>query len=67
MKLEVNPDNAFTGHILDFVELDGTVSLSLDDVDAVVDRVNDTLSWTVAEQPWKDGDQLMVRVREALP
>ena len=65
--MEVNPDNAFADHILDFVELDGTVSLSLDDVYAVVDSVNDTLSWTVSDQPWEDGDLLMVRVREALP
>ena len=62
VKLEVNPDDALAGHILEFVELDGTVSLSLDDVDAVVDSVNDTLSWTVAEQPWEDGDLLMVRI-----
>ena len=59
VKLEVNPYDAFTGQILDFIELDGTVSLSLDAVYATVDTANDTLTWTVASQPWEDGDQLI--------
>ena len=52
-----------TGHILDFIALDGTVSLSL----AVADAAEDagTLSWTVASQPWNAGDKMMLRVRKA--
>ena len=52
-----------TGHVLDFIALDGTVSLSL----AVADAAEDagTLTWTVATQPWNAGDKLMLRVREA--
>ena len=65
MKLEVTPNGALADHMLDFIELDGTVSLSLDVVDATVDSANDTLSWSVASQPWEDGDKLMVRIREA--
>ena len=67
VEVEVTPDDALDDHILDIIELDGTVSLSLDVVDAAVDRANDTLSWSVASQPWEDGDLLMVRIREASP
>ena len=65
VKLDVTPDDALDEHIVDFIELDGTVSLSLDVADATVDAANDTLSWSVSEQPWHDGDKLMVRIREA--
>ena len=52
-----------TGHILDFIALDGTVSLSL----AVADAAEDagTLTWPVASQPWNAGDKMMLRVRKA--
>jgi hypothetical protein len=39
------------------------VPLSLKVADATVDSANDTLSWSVASQPWADGDKLMVRIR----
>ena len=33
-----------------------------------MDAANRTLSWAVAEQPWHDGDLLMVRIkREVVP
>ena len=63
VKIGVSPDDALADQIVDIIELDGTVSLSLDVADATVDSANDTLSWTVSEQPWDDGDQLMVRIR----
>ncbi len=64
VKVEVNPSDALTGQLLDFIELDGTVSLSLNAADATVDTVNDTLSWAVDSQPWEDGDLLMLRISE---
>ena len=64
VKLEVSPHTGLSGHVVDFIELDGTASLSLNADDATVDAANDTLSWAVASQPWEDGDELMVRVRE---
>ena len=67
VKVEVTPNAALAGHIVDIIKLDGTVSLSLDDADATVDDANDTLSWSVSSQPWEDGDLLMVRIREAPP
>ena len=65
VKLEVTPNGALAGHKLDFIELDGSVSLSLVVDEATVNAANGTLSWAVAEQPWEDGDKLMVRIREA--
>ena len=64
VEVEVTPDDALFDHIVDIIELDGTVSLSLDVADATIDRVNDTLNWSVPSQPWEDGDKLMVRIRE---
>ena len=60
------PPAALSGHVVDFIELDGTVSLSLNVSDTTEDAANETLSWTVASQPWDDGDKLMVRIREVL-
>ena len=65
VKLEVSPHTGLSGHVLDFIVLDGSVSLSLHADDATVDAANDTLSWSVPSQPWDDGDELMVRVRGA--
>ena len=67
VEVEVTPDDALDDHIVDIIELDGTVSLSLDVFDATVDSANDTLSWNVSSQPWEDGDLLMVRIREVPP
>ena len=67
VKLEVSPHTVVAGHAVDFIELDGSVSLSLHADDATVDAANDTLSWSVASQPWEDGDELMVRVRRSTP
>ena len=67
VKIEVSRDDALAGHVLDFIELDGTTSLSLNADQATVDAANDTLSWSVGSQPWDDGDELMVRVRRSTP
>ncbi len=65
VKVKVSPHTGLAGHRLDFIELDGSVSLSLVVDEATVDAANGTLSWAVAEQPWEDGDKLMVQIREA--
>ncbi len=70
VKVEVVPDDALAGHVVDIIELDGSVSLSLDVADATVDPSTGSgqavaLSWRVSSQPWEDGDKLMVRIREA--
>ncbi len=65
VKLTLSPHTGLTGQTVEFIELDGSVSLSLDVADATVDAANGTLSWSVDSQPWEDGDMLMVRIREA--
>ena len=62
-KLKLTPHTTLAGRVLDFIELDGTVSLSLLIDDATVDAANNTLSWSVSPQPWDDGDKLMLRIR----
>ena len=62
VKMKVSPHTGLAGHKLDFIELDGTVSLSLDVDDATVDAANKTLSWTVTPQPWENSDKLMLRI-----
>ena len=64
VKIKVNPHTGLANHKLDFIELDGSISLSLAVDDATVDGANKTLSWTVSEQPWEDGDKLMLRIAE---
>ena len=62
VKVKVSPHTGLEGHRLDFIELDGAVSLSLVVDEATVDAANGTLSWQVSEQPWHSGDKLMVRI-----
>ena len=64
VNLKLTPHTALAGRVVDFIELDGKVSLSLIVDDATVDAANDTLSWEVASQPWQSGDELMVRIRD---
>ncbi len=52
-------------HLLDFIALDGSVSLSLDVSDAT--EADGVLSWTVASSPWSAGDKLMLRIRQPRP
>ena len=65
VNITLTPHTGLANHVLDFIALDGTVSLSLHANEATVDPANNTLSWNVASQPWEDGDLLMLRIREA--
>ena len=58
------PHVSLSGHVLDFIELDGSVSLSLSAADATMDNTAGAYSWSVTSQPWEDGDKLMLRIRE---
>ena len=55
---------SLSGYVLEFIALDGSVSLSLFTDSATVDSTAGTYSWPMTSQPWEDGDQLMVRIRE---
>ena len=52
------------GQVLDFIDLNGKVALSLFADDATVDSTAGTYSWPMTSQPWADGDKLMLRIRE---
>ncbi len=67
VKMKVSPHTALTGQILHIIELEGSVSLSLNVDAATIDPANNTLSWSVSSQPWHDGDKLMLRIHKAVP
>ena len=67
VRVKVVSWEALSDHVLDFIELDGTVSLSLNVTNSAVDDASDTLTWSVSSQPWEDGDKLLVRIRRAAP
>ena len=55
---------SLSGHVLDFIALDGSVSLSLFTDSATVDSTAGTYSWPMTTRPWENGDKLMLRIRE---
>ena len=65
LTLELSPAASLIGHALDFIALDGSVTLSLDGGAATVS--GGTLTWSVADQPWQAGDLLMLRIRTGSP
>ena len=60
--LSLSPYSSLSGHNLDFIELDGSVSLSLPVSSATADSSAGTLTWSVSDQPWHNGDLLMLRI-----
>ena len=62
--LELDDYVSLSGQALDFIELDGSIDTSLDIADATVNQTAATWTWSVASQPWDDGDLLMLRIRE---
>ncbi|MXY45744.1 MAG: hypothetical protein F4Y44_01935 [Chloroflexi bacterium] len=70
VRMSLAPHTALPDHHIDFIALDGSVSLRLDFDDAVeVDDAdgNRTLIWGVCEQPWQPGDLLMLRIAAGIP
>ena len=67
VKLKLSLHTGIAGHAVNFIALDGSVSLSLQVADATVDATNETLSWPVTSQPWQSGDKLMLRILTATP
>ena len=63
--LTLSPHVSLSGQKVEFIELDGSVGLSLDVSSATEDSSAGTLTWAVSEEPWEDGDELMVRISEA--
>lgn len=59
-----NPHVSLANHHVDFIALDGSVSLRLDFDDAAIAETDGAraLSWDVCAQPWQSGDLLMLRM-----
>ncbi len=53
---------SLTGQKVEFIELDGSVGLALEVSSATEDSTAGTLTWSVSEEPWEDGDELMVQI-----
>ena len=51
------------GHVIDFISLDGSVTLSLSFDDAKTSSESAVFTWAVDKQPWRGGDRLMLRIR----
>lgn len=67
LTLRLNPYFPLTGLVLEFID-DGAIILTLFPSDATTDSEEGTLTWTVPDQPWHDGDSLTFRIRaERLP
>ena len=65
--LTTSPGALPANHHVDFIELDGTVSLRLD-VDTATTTTSGgkhTLSWRMCRQPWHAGDKLMLRIAQS--
>ena len=67
VRIELDPHDSLAGHHIDFIALDGTVSLRLDfdDASEIGEGTSRALSWNVCEQPWSEGDLLMLRISES--
>ena len=63
VRVKVVPWSSLSGHVLDFIELDGRVSLSLSVTNSTFHSAGNEFVWPVGSQPWEDGDKLMVRIR----
>ena len=66
--MEFSSSPSLVGHHIDFIELDGSIGLTLDFDDATIvatDAGGQALVWGVCGQPWSDGDLLMLRISES--
>ena len=56
------------GHHIDYIALDGSTLLRLDFDEASQTAASDdtqSFSWGVCDQPWQDGDLLLIRISES--
>ena len=63
--LTLSPNASLSGFALDFIALDGSVALTLPASAAKTDSAAGTVTWSSATAPWKAGDKLMLRIRNA--
>ena len=65
--LRLTPHADLSGHLLQFIDLDGTVPILLVTDEATVDSSSGKYTWQVPDQPWESGDRFLLRIREAPP
>ena len=63
--LKLTRNVMFAGHTIDFIGLDGSIVLSLQFDDSTLNNQTGEITWSLPEQPWQDGDQLLIRVHES--
>ena len=61
--IAVSPVDALAGQVVEFIAMDGAVTLSLPVADASADAGGGTLRWPASPAPWASGDKLMLRIR----
>ena len=64
VSMETGPSAEYTGHHLDFTDLEGRLVLRLDFDDAAIARRSDrtVYTWGACTQPWLDGEKLWARI-----
>ena len=69
VSMEIRPHGRLAGHHMDFIALDGSITLRLDfdDAESVSEEGGArALSWNrVCRRPWESGDLLMLRISES--
>ena len=65
--LEASNPAALVGYEMDVILPDASVSLTLAASDAKLDAEAGELTWDAPNPPWREGDQLMLRIRNAGP
>ncbi|MCE2465531.1 MAG: cadherin repeat domain-containing protein [Dehalococcoidia bacterium] len=61
--VKISPYNSLEGLVMDFIALDGTTTLTLKAGTAIHKSNERTLAWLPYDAPWREGDQLMLRLR----
>ena len=60
--MTLNPTASLADYAIDFIDVNGTTTLSL-----TSDNASTTaLAWTVPDKPWSDGDLLMLRIHKPI-
>ena len=67
VEMRLSPHTRLANHRADFIAPDGSVSLRLDfdDAEETGEGASRALRWEVDNQPWSDGDLLMLRLSES--
>ena len=63
--LTLSPNASLSGLALEFIALDGSVALTLPASAAKTNSPPGTVTWSSLAVPWRSGDQLMLRIRNA--